>query len=232
LKRIWIYSPLPATDLHTHSEFSRCSVDTSVQGNIAMAELRGLRAIAITDHSSHVKRVGFRRYVKTVRAAANQADIMVLTGLEVDIKPNGEPELGISLLKKLDIVIGSLHKLPTRGVSLEDYRKIVIAALRKGWMDVLAHPTYVNSRKVNLPDYIIQEICDAAYENSIAVELNSNHRSPSDDFIRACVDRSVKLTPTSDAHRLRQIGVFDWHLEKLRKLDLLDKVVWLRVEDL
>ncbi|RLI25804.1 hypothetical protein DRO57_02950 [Candidatus Bathyarchaeota archaeon] len=232
MKRMWAYSPLPATDLHTHSEFSRCSVDTSVQGNIATAELRGLRAIAITDHSSHVKKTGFRRYIETVRAAAYRADITVLTGLEVDIRPDGEPELGRSLLKKLDIVIGSLHKLPRRGVSLDGYRKTVLTALRKSWMNILAHPTYVNGREVHLPDYTIQEICDVAYENSIAVELNSHHRSPSDDFIKACVDRGVKLTPTSDAHRLRQIGVFDWHLEKLRRLDLLDKVVWLRVKDL
>ncbi|GEM_PF-670036 len=230
----WSYAPLPRTDLHTHSEFSKCSIDTTICGNIIMAILNGLEAIAITDHASHVLKIGFEKYIEKILTLreSNSTDLKVLMGLEVDIKPDGEPNVGRGLLKKLDIVVGALHSLPYGGFSAESYRTIILKALKSNWIDILAHPTYVNERNINLPIELIYEICEEARENSIAIELNSNHKSPSDEFIRVCVETGVKLTPVSDGHALGSIGVYSWQLQTLKRLNVLNSVKWLTIDDL
>lgn len=230
----WSYAPLPRTDLHTHSQFSECSVDTTVCGNITMAILNGLEAIAITDHALHVLKIGFEKYIEEISTLkeSNSTDLKVLIGLEVDIKPDGEPSVSRGLLKKLDVVVGALHNLPCGGFSVESHRAIILKALRSNWIDILAHPTYVNERNINLPIDFIYEICEEARENSIAIELNSNHRSPSDEFIRVCVKTGVKLTPVSDSHALSSIGVYSWQLQTLKRLNVLNSIKWLTVDDL
>ena len=230
----WSYAPLPKTDLHTHAEFSECSIDTTVCGNIIMAILNGLEAIAITDHASHVLKVGFEKYIEKISTLreSNSTDLKVLTGLEVDIKPDGEPSVSRRLLKKLDIVIGALHSLPHGGLPAESHRAIILKALRSNWIDILAHPTYVNERNIDLTIEPIYEICEEARENSIAIELNSNHKSPSDEFIKVCVETGVKLTPVSDGHALGSIGVYSWQLQTLKRLNVLNSIKWLTVDDL
>ncbi len=228
----WPYTPLPKTDIHTHSEFSECSIDTTVCGNITMAVLRGLEVIAITDHAQHVLKVGFEKYIEKILRLreSNSTGLKVLTGLEVDIKPDGEPDVNRRILRKLDVVIGALHNLPYGKSFIESYRNVVLKALRGNWVDVLAHPTYVNEQSINLPTELIYEICEEVRENSVVVELNSNHRCPSDEFIKVCVDTGVMLTPVSDSHILSSIGVYDWQLQTLKRLNVLDNVKWLTVD--
>lgn len=230
----WSYAPLPRTDIHTHSEFSKCSVNTTIYGNITMAILRGLEAIAITDHAQHVLKAGFERYIEKILALrkSNFTGLKVLTGLEVDIKPDGEPYVSRMLLKKLDIAIGALHSLPNNKSLIESYRNVVLKALRSNWINVLAHPTYVNEQTINLPIELIYEICEEARENSVVIELNSNHKSPSDEFIKTCIDTGVTLTPVSDSHILGGIGVYNWQLQTLKRLNVLDGVKWLTLDDL
>lgn len=230
----WPYVPLPKTDIHTHSEFSKCSVDTSVFGNITVAVLKGLEVIAITDHARHVLKTGFEKYIEKILTLreSNSTGLTVLTGLEVDIKLDGEPDLSRRLLKKLDLVVGALHNIPYGKSFLESYRNVILKALRSNWFDVLAHPTYVNEQNINLPIELIYEICDEARENSTVIELNANHKSPSDDFIKICISTGVVLTPVSDGHVLSSIGMFDWQFQTLKKLNVLDDVKWLTIDDL
>ncbi|MEM2849299.1 MAG: PHP domain-containing protein [Candidatus Bathyarchaeia archaeon] len=230
----WSYAPLPRTDIHTHSEFSKCSVNTTMYGNITMAILNGLEVIAITDHAQHVLKVGFEKYIGKILnlRESNTKDLKVLTGLEVDIKPNGEPDVSQRLLKKLDVVVGALHSLPYNKSLIESYRDAILKALKSNWIDVLAHPTYVGEQNIDLPIELIYEICEEARENSIAIELNSNHKSPSDEFIKICVETGVTLTPVSDSHILGGIGVYNWQLQTLKRLNVLNDVKWLTVDNL
>ncbi|MBS7610864.1 PHP domain-containing protein [Candidatus Bathyarchaeota archaeon] len=228
----WPYTPLPKTDIHTHSEFSKCSVNTTVCGNITMAVLKGLEAIAITDHTQHVLKVGFEKYIEKILRLreSNSTGLKVLTGLEVDIKLDGEPDVSRRMLRKLDVVIGALHNLPYGKSFVESYRNVILKALRSNWIDVLAHPTYVDEQNINLPIELIYEICEEARENSVVVELNSNHKCPSDEFIKICVDTGVTLTPVSDSHILGNIGAYDWQLQTLKRLNVLNDVKWLTVD--
>ena len=107
---------VPRIDLHTHSEFSACSHDTSVQKIVATAEARGIEKIAITDHGTTRKPKWLRSYLLEIEKARRETRIDVLTGMEVNIRVDGSLAVGDEILRNLDIIIGAVHMLPVTSI--------------------------------------------------------------------------------------------------------------------
>ncbi len=79
--RSWASGPdaLPSLyyDFHIHSCLSPCAEDEMTPGNIcAMAKLKGLQAIAVTDHQSAAM-------LRAVSSCAKRAGLLLLPGLEI-----------------------------------------------------------------------------------------------------------------------------------------------------
>ena len=115
-------------DCHTHTEFSSCAEDVTLQGYVAIARA-GSQQFAITDHSAQIfyppdNRWGFWtedavpifeaniesgrerivHYIETIRAA--QCDGMFV-GTELDVLPDGRKVFPEGLLGTLDVVLGA-----------------------------------------------------------------------------------------------------------------------------
>jgi histidinol phosphatase-like PHP family hydrolase len=197
---------IPKIDLHIHSEFSFDSQDTTIEGIISIAEAKGLEKIAITDHGSARKPPWFEQYLSKIEKARKHTYIDVFTGMEVSIKFDGYFVVDNALLNDLDVVIGAVHHFPSR--NLEEYVAVQVKAMEVNDFDILAHPTdrFKTGAPSNSEDRIIQKL----KEEDIATEMNYHHRCPSPNFLQKCVNNGVKITPSSDAHRLTEIGHFEW----------------------
>lgn len=155
-----------------------------------------------------------------------------MTGIEADVVDGG---LVVSreVLKRLDVVVASLHAIPSGVDAVEYWRRSLLSVLRDWPVAVLGHPTDAGWRRVWPPLEYVLEVLDEARSAGVAVELNYHHRDPSPDFIRAAVERGIPLCPNSDAHRLSDIGVYSWHESALRAAGVeLERVKWVRLEDL
>ncbi|MFN2190265.1 MAG: DNA polymerase/3'-5' exonuclease PolX, partial [Candidatus Promineifilaceae bacterium] len=133
------------SDLHLHSTWSdgRQSILEMAQA----AQRRGLRCIAVTDHSVSlgianglsIERLYEQR--DEIRAAddAMGADFTVLQGAEVEIRADGTLDYSDEVLADLDIVIASIHS------SLRQERKVItdrlLKAINNPHVDIIAHPT-------------------------------------------------------------------------------------------
>lgn len=230
---------IPRTDYHTHSEFSECSSDTSIERNISRARRVGLEKVAITDHGSVYMPEWIKSYFRKIEEVRKWAGIDVLTGIECDISPDGQPVVSSEALDDFDVVIGALHRLPSYRSSgnrfeylppeegaLEEYRREVLSALSLGWMKILAHPTDIGWGKALIPDHIQEEVASALSKSNVAVEINYHHKDPSVPMLEKCVSNEVPLTPVSDAHSLREIGRLEWHRSIIAKLNAED-IIWL-----
>jgi len=224
---------VPRIDLHIHSEFSPCSRDTNVQDIVSMAEARGLRKIAITDHGVVRRPPWLPNYFSEIERARRSTHIDILTGIEVDIRPDGTLVVDKDILQNLDVVIGALHSLPLWGVVrkksiLEECRAILLKALEVSSFHILAHPTYLPllwSRKIPLD--LADVIVGGLKKRGVAVEMNYNHRDPTPEFLRRCVKAGVTITPSSDAHRLMDIGHFEWFEQQLAQIK--EPISWMQI---
>ncbi len=227
---------IPKTDLHMHSQFSPCSVNTNIADNVKIAKLKGLKVIAITDHGTTKYPKWFNSYIKEIeRVQASEESIRVLKGMEVDVTINGELIVDNKILKQLDVVIAALHTWPgLMGDPLYKWwYKVLSKVINEGHAWIIAHPTDIAWNKIEPPIELCLEIIDLAKENDIVIELNYHHKDPNDMFLKLCIERGVKITPTSDAHKLEEIGHFEWYTFRVNSVGYSIKDVnWLTVEEL
>src|SRR5262249_401387 len=127
----------------------------------ALAVTRGLTPERLADQGRRIRELNERYGGKP----------LVLRGIEADILPDGEVDLGAEVLGGRDWVVGSVHSAFRR--SREEQTRRVVRALESGVIDVLGHPT---GRMIGRrPGYELdlERVFQAASRVGAAVELNA-----------------------------------------------------------
>ncbi|MEI6172006.1 MAG: PHP domain-containing protein, partial [bacterium] len=192
-------------DLHVHTDASDGTA--SLEDMVAAARARGLEYIAITDHARFAEVIGgltpddLCAQIDAIAKLNLTLDgFRVLTGIEVNVQPDGSLDLPDELLVKLDVVVASVHSY-FRQTKAEMTARLVRAASNEH-VDILAHPT---GRKIGeRPPYDADwdAVFCAAAEHACALEINANpiRLDLNAELARRAVAAGCKLSIGSDAH--------------------------------
>jgi DNA polymerase (family 10) len=192
-------------DLHSHTVAS--DGVATIGEMAAAAKQRGLKYLAITDHSAshgfgdHVTAAELWKQIERVHAAdAKTKGIKLLAGSEVNILPNGSLDYDDELLAALDWVIASVHT--AFRMDAADMTKRVIAATEHPSVDAIGHLT---GRKIEArqPYGIdVEAVIDACARTGTMLEINAspNRRDVNDVHARAAADAGVPILINTDAH--------------------------------
>ncbi|MFO3795900.1 MAG: DNA polymerase/3'-5' exonuclease PolX [Anaerolineales bacterium] len=172
------------------------------------AQRRGLRVLAITDHSAGLGVTGGLRpeqhedLQREIEAAQREVgdSLLLLHGAEVEIRADGTLDYPDELLARLDLVIASLHtglNQPRERVTAR-----LLAAIRNPHVDIIGHPTGRLFPDRPGADLDMDAILQAAAEQGVALEINAHpSRLDLDDvYARAAAERGILLTINTDAH--------------------------------
>jgi DNA polymerase (family 10) len=194
------------TELHAHSTWSDGTL--SIKAMAEAARQRGLRLLAITDHSESLGVAGGlsaerlrQQRVEIDRVQHELGDsIRLLQGSEVEIRADGSLDFPDEVLAKLDIVIASLHS------SLRQPRQQVtqrlLNAIRNPHVDVIGHPTGRLLPNREGADLDMDQVLEAAAERGVALEINAypDRLDLDDVHARRAIELGVKLSINTDAH--------------------------------
>ena len=196
-------------DLHTHTAWSDGSASINT---MALASVRrGLRYLAITDHSRSSKLQGGLTPILWLR----QANALALTrpmcpilhGIEVDILRDGALDLPHNLLRAADLVIGSVHSSWTEDPQVNTSR--LARAIESGCIDIIGHPTSAVNGKPGTPDYVRspaqlfwEDIFVLCRKWRVALEFNCfpSRLDLSLELLRKAIDQGCAISFGSDAH--------------------------------
>jgi DNA polymerase (family 10) len=193
------------SDLHMHTDWT--DGKDSIEEMVKEALKLNLVIIAISDHSPYLmKRYQDTYYfleqgqvIEQIREKfSNQ--INILKGAEVDILPDGSLDLPEAILKKMDIVIASIH------FALDQPRDQIttrlIRAIENPYVNIIGHPGGKLSPVVEIADLDWERVYTAAAFNQVALEINSHHSHSifDDQKVRAAVKQGVLITINNDAH--------------------------------
>ncbi|RZF24520.1 DNA polymerase/3'-5' exonuclease PolX [Paraburkholderia sp. UYCP14C] len=212
-------------DLHAHTNASdgRDSLRDMALG----ARARGLRYLAITDHS---RRLGIAHGLDAQRLArqideidrlnAELDRIVLLKGVEVDILEDGRLDLPDDLLSRLDIVVASVHS--HFGLARAKQTARILRVLDHPYVSILGHPTgrLLLEREPMALD--LERIIARAAERGCCLELNSQpQRLDLDDVAcRAAKQAGVLVSIASDAHSRGALGNLEWGVAQARRAGL------------
>ncbi len=193
-------------DLHTHSTWSDGKL--SIREMAKAAQARGLKVLAITDHSASLGVAGGLS-VDEIQAQRFEIDavqselgdsIRLLQGCEVEIRADGALDFPDEVLASLDIVIAALHtglRQPRQQVT-----ERMLSAIRNPHVDIIAHPTGRMIPNREGADLDIEAVFRAAVEHGVALEINAHpSRLDLDDVLaRRATQLGIPLSINTDAH--------------------------------
>jgi DNA polymerase (family 10) len=207
-------------DLHAHTEWS--DGENTIAEMIEGAAAFGHEYLAITDHASGPGVVGgmgldddeIREQTAAIDAAAADAGIDVLAGIEANIDADGSLSVGEAVLADLDLVVASPHA----GLSGDGTGRIV-AAIEHPEVEIIGHPSgrIINGRPGL--DLDVAAIADAAARTGTALEVNAN---PSrldlwDGAVRAAVDAGAPIAIDTDAHTPAEYELLEYGVHTARR---------------
>lgn len=230
-------------DYHTHTRHSHGT--GSVLDNARAAARRGLEAVGIADHGPAMYPwlgVGSARTYDRIREeaadAARRTGVKVITAAECNIiGPDGELDLSVRDLRKLDLVLAGLHLMVVpvtlaAGASLllpnmgpwrwlrrvrERARatntKALVEAVRRHPIDIVAHPGLM--LPVDTP-----ELARACAARGTRMEISSFHRGTDEAYVRAAARQGADFVLSSDAHSPARVGDLDAALRVARRAGL------------
>ncbi len=197
------------------------SIETMAKAAIA----RGLRYIAITDHT---KRLAMTHGLDEKRILKQMAEIdrlnkkfagkiKILKGSECDIFKDGTLDLSDAILAKLDVVGVSVHSyfdLP-RAAQTERVKR----AITNSHADILFHPSgrIINRRPPIELD--MDEIIACAKRTHTILEIDAlpERLDLKDEYIRKCVEAGVKMAIDSDAHATTHFSLLEYGIAQARR---------------
>jgi DNA polymerase (family 10) len=213
-------------DLHMHTDAT--DGRDSIRQMAEAAFARGLKYIAITDHSKNLAMTNGMddaralAHIKNIRQvdAEMKGTIRVLPGIEVDILGDGTLDLDDSTLAQMDIVVASVHSHFNQ--SIEEMTTRVLRALENPYVRILGHPT---GRKVLGRDGYainIDLILKRAAELGVAVEHNASPaRADLNDLnLRLARQYGCKIVVDTDAHCTEELDQMRYGITQLRRAAL------------
>ena len=193
-------------DLHTHTKASDGTL--SIQEMAEEAIRRGLKVLAITDHSrSSAQANGLstervREHAAEVRrVAAHYKDrLALLCGSEVDILADGSLDYPDEVLAELDVVVASPHTSLKAAPEVATER--LLKAVRHPLVHIIGHPTgrIINAREGLSPDIALLAREAKAHHTALEVNSNSARLDLRDAHVRVCVETGTLVAIDTDAH--------------------------------
>ncbi len=212
-------------DLHMHTTASDGA--GSIVEMAEAAKGRGLKYIAITDHSKRVSmangldEVRLRTHWKDIREARKSiTGIEVLCGIECDILEDATMDLSDDVLAEADWIVAVLHyglQQPR-----EQIMKRLMTAITNPHVNIIGHPTGRMVGKRQGADIDMTTMLKAAADHGVMMEINAHYKRLDLDDIHAAAarDLGIPIVISTDSHSVNGFDVLEYGVDQARRAGL------------
>ena len=189
------------------------------------AYARGLKFIAITDHSKNLAMTGgldderAMEHVRAIRTvdAEMEGRIRVFAGIEVDILQAGELDLADETLAQMDVVLGSVHS--HFQLAADEMTARLLRAVENPYLRILGHPTGRVLLRREPYVYDLHAVLQRCADLGVAVEHNAAppRADLSDNNLRLAKELGCKISVNTDAHATGELDRMRYGITQLRR---------------
>lgn len=209
-------------DLHMHTTWSDGA--GSVEEMVQEARKQGYAYVAITDHSKYLQVANGlneerlkRQREEIERLNDVYDDIHILSGVEMDILPDGTLDFSDEFLREMDIVIAAIHS--SFNQTEEEIMNRLNHALEHPYVDIIAHPTGRIIGRRSGYGVNMEQLIERAAQTNTVLEINANplRFDLSAQWAGYAQDQGVRLAINTDAHNIQSFGFMDLGVRYARK---------------
>lgn len=218
----------PIADLHTHTLASTHAFST-LNEIVQQAQKLGLKALAITDHAVALDDAPHISHFNTLLRLPDIVldNFLLLKGAEVNILDHHATlDLDDTLLRKLDWVVASLHRVCIEPLSFNQATEMWLKIAANPYVDVIGH----SEEEVYKYDYdfVTQEFS----KQGKIVEMNASSsvaRPGNEENMRnlalACKKNQTCIAVNSDAHSVYNMGNWDAVFAMLQEISFPPELI-------
>lgn len=212
-------------DLHMHTTASDGA--GSILEMAEAAKSRGLKYIAITDHSQRVSMANgldadrLRAHWEDIRKVNEQIKgIELLCGIECDILEDATMDLDDDVLSEADWVVAVLHyglRQPR-----DQIMKRLMTAVTNPHVNIIGHPTGRLVGRREGADLSMTDLLKAAADNGVMMEINAHPKRLDLDDISAAAarDLGIPIVISTDSHSVNGFDVLQYGVDQARRAGL------------
>lgn len=199
-------------DLHMHT------TETDGRGTLEemaqAARALGYEYIAITDHSKalamangldETRAVAFAKHARDLNRDGSLG-IHILSGIECDIKKDGEMDLSEDALAELDLVVGSVHSF--MNLESSEMTDRLLRALESPSLRVLGHPTgRILMHREGYP-FNFEKVAAQAASRNVYLEINASPErlDLGAAMVRTAKALGAKFSISTDSHHPKSLA--------------------------
>jgi DNA polymerase (family X) len=199
-------------DLHMHT--TETDGRATLQEMAEAAHALGYEYIAITDHSKALamangldekRAVAFAKQVRDLNR--DGLPLRIFSGLECDIRRDGDMDLAEDALAELDIVIGSVHShMNLEGSEMTDR---LMRALESPSLRVMGHPTGRILLNRDPFPFDFERVASQAARRNVYLEINGSpeRMDLGGAMVRTAKSLGAKFAISTDAHQTKHLGI-------------------------
>jgi DNA polymerase (family 10) len=199
-------------DLHMHTleTDGRATLEEMAEAARAL----GYEYIAITDHSKALamangldekRAVAFAKHVRQLNR--DGLGIRIFSGLECDIKRDGEMDLSEDALAELDIVVASVHS--HMNLEAAEMTDRLMRALESPNVRLLGHPTGRILLNRDPYPFDFERVAGEAARRNVYLEINGSPErlDLSSAMVRTAKGLGAKFAISTDSHQTKHLGI-------------------------
>ena len=214
--------------LHNHTDWSDGSA--SIEETIQAARQRGLKYIAITDHSKAMAicngliRERIQQQIEKIKKLREKyTDIQILISSEMDVLSAGECDHDDDIIMEFDFVLLALHRNPR--VNIADRFITAIEHLRDiGYTKpiILAHPSGRQFGKGPIGETDWDKLFQVCKEKSVILEINSLPERLDLDYslCKKAKKKGIKFSISTDSHAIDNMDLVEYGINVARRAAL------------
>ena len=212
-------------DLHMHTK--ETDGTATLEEMIEAARARGLKYIAITDHSKRVFMANglteerlLRQWEEVRRVREKYDDIKVLCGVECDILENATMDLSDEVLAQADWIIGVIHFGLKQTPDL--ITKRLLTAIENPYVDCIGHMTGRLIGKRPGAQFDVETVFAAAKEHGVMLEINAHPARLDLSDVHAAKARAmgIPIVINTDSHSTYGFEMLQWGIAQARRAGL------------
>lgn len=220
----------PLLDTHSHTIASGHAYST-INEMVLAAREKGLKLLCITDHTPSMPGscdgIYFRNF-KVIDRVLHGVEVFMGAELNI-INYDGEIDLPIGTLKKLDMAIASFHTICLEPGTIEQNTNAYLKVMDNPFINILGHP-----EDGRIP-FDIDAVVKKAKETDTLIELNNSSLNPGTSrvnsyenaikLLEACKKYNAYVTLGSDAHFFTQVGNHETAIKLLNEVNFPHELI-------
>jgi DNA polymerase (family 10)/putative hydrolase len=163
----------------------------------------GIPLIAFTEHVRKDLRYDFNAYIEDIEKAQETYDLIILSGCEAKVLPDGTLDVEDSILRQVDYPIFAFHSFPE---DFDTYLDALHAVLKNPTVNTWAHPgVFLKKSGLEVSEEELSRIFNILKDKEILIELNRKYDAPPDAWINLAKKHHVNFVRGSDCHHIEEM---------------------------